>query len=196
MVLIVNDTMRRDRIGIYGGLARTPAFDELRAHESALPRRLLAGALDASVGREPLHGLLPSQHEVGMEVTTKAGEARSLADPLATIAEVLRDAGYRTAAFVSNPWMDRRFGFQQGFDVYDDSFARWGASGNEVTDAALQWLTTVPPDQPFFLYLHYLDSHRPYPALKFKDIEASRARTDADPHPVLSDRAIGEIRRT
>ena len=49
----------------------------------------------------------------------------------------MQAAGYRTAAFVANPWMEKRFGFAQGFDVYDDSFAQWGIKGEVVSRTAL-----------------------------------------------------------
>jgi arylsulfatase len=194
IVLIVNDTMRRDRVGIYGGLARTPVFDAFARANLFFRNAYTQAPWTRPAIASLFTGLMPSQHEVGMEVSSGAVNARALADPLATLAELFHDAGYRTAAFISNPWMDRRFGFQQGFDTYDDSFARWGASGNDVSDAALQWLATIPREQPFFLYVHYLDSHRPYPALRFEEIESSRERRDAEPPTALSQAALNEIR--
>ena len=70
-----------------------------------------------------------------------------LSDDLTTSAEVLQSVGFRTAAFVANPWMVREFGFAQGFDIYDDSFASWDAPGTSVTRAALQWLKGVAPGE-------------------------------------------------
>jgi arylsulfatase A-like enzyme len=101
-----------------------------------------------------------------------------------TLAEVLRRSGFRTAAFVSNPWMQRRFGFDQGFEVYEDSFADWDAPGGRVVDAALAWLDGLAPDERFFLYVHTIDSHRPYGALSAGEVLAARERIEADARPV------------
>lgn len=193
VVLIVNDTMRRDRVGAYGGPARTPAFDAF-AREHLLFRQAYTQAPWTRPSIASLFtGLLPSQHGVGTE--RKGEEPHALPDAVVTLAEVLRGAGLRTAAFVSNPWMDERFGFQQGFDMYDDSFARWGYPGEALSEAALRWLATVPPDQPFFLYLHFLDSHRPYPPLQMDEIAANRARIDAESNLTLSDATRQEMRQ-
>ena len=132
-------------------------------------------------------GLLPSQHGVGMERGEDRKTPHALAPEIETLAELLRDAGYRTAAFVANPWLEPRFGFDQGFELYDASFARWGTSNEEaklpgvdVSAKALEWLATIPPDQPYFLFVHFLDSHRPYPVLHLRDLEAQRDRIAAD----------------
>jgi arylsulfatase A-like enzyme len=98
-----------------------------------------------------------------------------LAEGFETLAEVLRAGGYRTGAFVANPWLDRRFGFAQGFEHYDDSFGRWGERAGAPVRAALEWLAGVPADQRFFLYVHSVDSHQPYPQLAWRDV---RARAD------------------
>jgi arylsulfatase A-like enzyme len=193
VVVILNDAERRDRAGIYGGHARTPAFDAfaranllfLRAYSQAPWTRPSVATL--------FTGLLPSQHGVGMEAPSDPPTARALASEVTTLAELLRSAGYQTTAFVSNPWMNRRFGFEQGFDLYYDSFA-WSYPGQAISEAALQWLASAPPDQPFFLYLHFLDSHRPYPALAMEAIEANRERIAADPQRVLSEHAKEELR--
>ena len=50
-----------------------------------------------------------------------------------TIAEALRQAGYRTAAFISGFPLDRRFGLDRGFVLYDDRLPL------ATTSAALLW---------------------------------------------------------
>ena len=75
-----------------------------------------------------------------------------LLDPgLTTLAEAYRAAGFRTAAFVSNPWLANGFGFEQGFEVYDDSFARWDAPGALVSLAAMRWLESLGEGERFHL---------------------------------------------
>jgi arylsulfatase A-like enzyme/cytochrome c-type biogenesis protein CcmH/NrfG len=162
------DTLRADRVGCYGHTsASTPVLDALAARgvrfETAIAHVPLTGPSHASIltGLGPLgHGfrenagfVLPAQVRSGVED--------------------LREAGYRTAAFVSAFPLDRRFGFDRGFDVYDDHLPK----GNDprrtpyverfadaTTDAVLRWLE-APAEaagRPFFLWVHYYDPHAPY----------------------------------
>ena len=91
-----------------------------------------------------------------------------------TAAEDFRRPGYRTAAFVSGFPLDRRFGFDRGFETYDDHLPK----GNDrrrtpyverfadaTTDAALRWVATPSPTgsaSRWFLWVHYYDPHAPY----------------------------------
>jgi arylsulfatase A-like enzyme len=188
LVLIVNDTMRRDRVGAYGGPARTPVFDAF-AGENLLFRRASTPAPWTKPAVASLFtALYPSQHGVRDDPRLparngEAGRVRSadvLGTPLVTLAEVLRDAGFRTAAFVSNPWMGRPFGFDQGFERYEDGFARFDAPGEVVSRAGLDWLAGLGSDERFFLYLHYVDAHQPYGRLSVAEVLSQRERLEAD----------------
>ncbi len=172
VVLVVSDAMRRDRVGVYGGAAATPAFDAF-----ATSHLYFANASTQSPWTKPsvatlFTSLYPSQHGLASDpslrwnVLREGGPVQPELDVLAggftTLAEVLASAGYQTAAFVSNPWMERRFGFDQGFESYDDSLARWGDPGEAVSRAGLEWIDELAPGETFFLYLHYIDAHQPY----------------------------------
>ena len=61
---------------------------------------------------------------------------------------------------------------------------RYVLRGDALSDAALTWLRTVPDGEPFFLYLHYIDSHRPYPALELDELRAQAERIRSDVRPV------------
>ena len=88
-----------------------------------------------------------------------------------TLAAVLHKAGYRTAAFVGSFVLDRRFGLNQGFDLYDSPFDLHNKTaagvgdrkrpGAQVTEAATRWLESNS-SSPFFLFLHLYDLHTPY----------------------------------
>ena len=87
----------------------------------------------------------------------------------ATIARRFRDAGYDTAAFVGAYVLNRRFGLDDGFEVYNDDVRRDVSRAEqleaerpagEVVDAALSWLKNA--DRPFFLWVHVYDPHIPY----------------------------------
>ncbi len=190
LVLVVSDTLRRDRVGVHGG-PTTPAFDAF-AREHLLFARASSQAPWTKPSVATLFtGLLPARHGVledprlaGRRDASGAREADAVPASLTTLAELLRGAGFRSAAFVSNPWMGRGFGFAQGFDVYDDSFAHFDAPGALVTQRGLDWLAEVPPGERFFLYLHYIDAHHPYGALTPEEVYAASPRLQADARPV------------
>jgi len=102
-------------------------------------------------------GLYPAGHAVH-----ENGRTVSSGQPL--LAEQLRKAGYRTAAFVSSFILSRRFGLARGFDRYDDDLpaGREERVAAATTDAALALLGGQPSTQPLFLWVHYFDPHAPY----------------------------------
>ncbi len=94
-----------------------------------------------------------------------------LAPGAVTLAATLRSHGYRTAAFLGGFVLDKRFGLDQGFDMYDSPSASLNSGssdpgdikrkGEAVAAAAEQWLN-ANADHPFFLFLHIYDLHTPY----------------------------------
>jgi arylsulfatase A-like enzyme/Flp pilus assembly protein TadD len=167
VLLVTIDTLRADHLGCYGRAAAvTPAIDALAARgvrfATAIAHVPLTGPSHASIltGRTPLgHGFRDNGGYV-------------LAAQVKTAAEDFGQAGYRTAAFVSAFPLDRRFGFDRGFETYDDHLPK----GNDrrrtpyverladaTTDAATRWLSApAAAGAPFFLWVHYYDPHAPY----------------------------------
>jgi arylsulfatase A-like enzyme len=96
-------------------------------------------------------------------------DAQKLGDDIPTLADGLKGSGYTTHAIVSAPYVEARYGFDRGFDSYDDQtirFATHGASYKEVTAPLLQktaaeWLDRNG-SRKFFLFLHYWDVHYDY----------------------------------
>src|SRR5262249_56973716 len=97
-----------------------------------------------------LTGLLPPAHGVRVNGVDVLSEAHP------TVATLLRNAGYRTAAFVGAYVLDRRFGLAAGFDTYDDHITRDPAAADRleaerpassVVDAALAWLAGQHQDR-------------------------------------------------
>lgn len=70
---------------------------------------------------------------------------------------------YRTAAFVSLGVLSSRFGLNEGFEFYEDSFPadRWYLHAEEVNQRVFPWLE-AHQNEPFFLWIHYSDPHDPY----------------------------------
>ncbi|MEW6378136.1 MAG: tetratricopeptide repeat protein [bacterium] len=175
IVLISIDTLRADHLGCYGYKGtQTPVIDQL-AREGAL----FSHCLTPSPVTMPAHlsmmtGLYPLSHGVRNNGTFVA------APELVTLAEVLKDQGYQTAAFVGSFVLDRRFGLDQGFDVFDDYMNKDQEltlllynerKAENVVSEAEKWLKANGSNKPFFLWLHCFDPHAPYePPKPFADI--------------------------
>lgn len=189
LVLVLSDTMRRDRLGLYGGPEGiSPNFDTFARDGIVFDRAYTNAPWTKPSITTLFTSLHPSQHEV-LGHPKKSTDAEGnlvndvLSDGFTTLAEVLADEGFRTAAFVGNPWMDERFGFAQGFDTYV-SFD-WTTPGDEISAAALEWLDTVDRDERFFLYVHYMDCHQPYPPPQPRDVRKNLDRIAADDRPMM-----------
>ena len=114
VLLVTIDTLRADHVGAYGGAAPTPTLDDLAARGIRFTNAHAHAPLTLPAHASILTGLIPPAH--GIHVNSSAGlDART-----PTLAERLRTAGYRTAAFVGAFVLDARFGLNRGFDVYDD----------------------------------------------------------------------------
>lgn len=165
LIWIVVDTLRPDALSCYGGVAKTPNIDGLAANGV-----LFSTAYSHVPATGPSHssmftGLLPEQH--GVAINTQV-----LGKSLTTAAEILRERGFHTAAVVSLGVLQRKFGFGQGFQQFDDRFPdQWFRSADDVTRSALA-LVDARPEGPLFLFVHYSDPHEPYcpPSLTYPRI--------------------------
>src|SRR5262245_33589760 len=173
VLLITIDTFRADRIGT--GVA--PAIDRLAASGLRFTNARTAVPLTLPSHATIHTGLLPPHHGI------RENGGGSLAESHRTIARLLKDAGYRTAAFVGAFVLDRRFGLAQGFDTYDDQIPRDPDASERleaerpagaVIDRALEWFARTNPavtnpsnpqspiPNPFFVWIHLYDPHAPY----------------------------------
>lgn len=165
VVLISVDTLRADHLGCYG----YKAF-ETRSIDGFTQGGTLFKQVTAQVPLTfPSHvSMLTSTFPFGNAVIENGEELRAGA---VTIAVILKRNGYRTAGFVGGFVLDRRFGLDQGFDLYDSSFSDADEGGKdpgdikrpgeEVAEKAMQWLKSNASG-PFFLFLHLYDLHTPY----------------------------------
>ena len=178
IILITLDTTRADRLGCYGYRRQTsPNIDKL-AEESVLYTRAIApsswtlpshaslftGKFTSSHGaRYDPDGPLLLTNAIRGPKSWDAYRARGLAQNEVTLAEVLKETGYTTAAVVGGPWMKRIFGLNKGFDYYNDSQISTvnGRLASQVTTSALNWLERRR-EKKFFLFLNYFDPHGPY----------------------------------
>jgi len=163
VLLVTIDTVRPDRLGLYGNAEiETPNLDRFALGSAVFARAYAVTPLTLPSHASILTGQYPHRHEV------RANRLPPLAPGTRTLAERLAEQGYDTAAFVSSFVLDARFGLAQGFRLYDDEIeeaprARRYAErrADETTDRALVWLRTERRS-PFFLWVHYYDPHAEY----------------------------------
>jgi arylsulfatase A-like enzyme/Tfp pilus assembly protein PilF len=167
VLLITIDTLRSDYVGYAGsGKVKTPHLDRLAAEGVSFTRTRSPVPLTLPAHASILTGAYPPAHGVRVNGRDRLSEENE------TLAEILKEKGYTTAAFVSAFVLDRRFGLAQGFDVYDDQLSTdvrlLENIDAERNAAAVQssfsgWLSRQPPE-PFFAWLHVYDPHAPYAA--------------------------------
>jgi arylsulfatase A-like enzyme/Tfp pilus assembly protein PilF len=166
VLLITIDTVRADHIGAYGyQKAATPAIDRLAREgvrfTDATTQAPLTGPAHAAI----LTGQYPARFGV------RDNASRSIPAAIVTLAESFKARGYRTGGFIGAFILGPEYGFAQGFDTFDASFAQFNTSmklqaqrdGGEVTDRALKWLSVDKVENaPFFAWVHLYDAHAPY----------------------------------
>lgn len=174
VLLITTDTTRADHLGPYGAEnIQTPSLDRLAA-EGIVVERAFATAPITLVAHSSIHsGLYPPQHGV------RNNGIHHLSKEITTAAEIFSDNGYRTAAFISAAVLEKRYGLDQGFELYDDDLS----TGRErhprmvpdrPADATVasvsRWLEGIKDDERFFVWVHFYDPHAAYsPPPPFRD---------------------------
>jgi len=169
LLLISIDTLRADRLGAYGyAAAQTPRLDALARNGLRFERAATVVPLTLPAHSSLLTGTFPSWHGV------RDNGGFYLGDEQVTLAEVLRDRGYRTGGFVGAFVLDRRWGIAQGFDRFFDDFdfAKFDEApsmdyiqrpGSDVVDQAMRWIAE-DREKPFFAFVHLYEPHTPYQA--------------------------------
>jgi arylsulfatase A-like enzyme/thioredoxin-like negative regulator of GroEL len=156
ILLVTLDTTRADAIGPEARGLTTPAFNALAARGRRFRQAYATVPETLPSHVSMMTGLYPAGHGIHEN-------ARFLGTQHGVVADRLRQAGYRTAAFVSSFVLTGRFGLSRGFDAYDDERLERDVerSAKDTTDRALAFLASRP-GQPAFVWVHYFDPHAPY----------------------------------
>ena len=194
LLLVVLDTVRSHRLAPYGHTrTTTPRLDQFvekycTRYENARSTSSWTLSSHASLftGLYPaVHGAThPREGEQDDTIWRAIRPAKPLRKDVPTIAEVLRNRGYRTAGIVGNSgYLFHGFGVARGFEHYDDrngsyvgrylALAQFAGrahraghtlyrEADQISTLALDWLEQRGVDEPFFLMLNYMDAHDPY----------------------------------
>ena len=162
IILVSIDTLRADRVGVYG-------YDRpLTPHIDALARQgtLFEQATAASPWTLPSHAALFTSL---LPFTSDSRNEHHYPGPrLATLAERLKNAGYRTAAFTGGGYVFSGLGFDQGFDLYRDHDENAEGGPETIASEALAWIRSMR-GRPFFAFVHTYAVHFPYRHDEFTD---------------------------
>jgi arylsulfatase A-like enzyme/Flp pilus assembly protein TadD len=168
LVLITIDTLRADHVGCYGYKPiRTPNMDRLASEGVRFQNVVSQVPLTLPSHCTIMTGAYPVFHGVRDNVGYRLSQSKI------TLATILRNQSYQTAAFIGAYVLSAKFGLNQGFDYYDDKIAGLLRSGlavnlnqverpaGEVISRAMIWLN-AHPRSPFFIWIHLYDPHDPY----------------------------------
>ncbi|MFQ5718076.1 MAG: sulfatase [Acidobacteriota bacterium] len=161
IVVISVDTLRADHLGCYGYERDTsPFIDELAAGGVLFEQAISSAPWTLPSHASLLSGVYPSTH--------RAVDGREGIAPSVTLAaERFGAAGWATGGFVSSWFVSHRYGFDRGFDRFDDfeqtlnSNTKHKVDGARVIDEAVRWLRQHAAE-PFFLFVHLYDVHFNY----------------------------------
>jgi arylsulfatase A-like enzyme len=152
VILISIDTLRADAVSCIGGGKTTPWMDEYFGKQGVIFPNVTA----------PCNWTLPSHISLFMsQYISRHGVTlhNDMLSPQAvTLAELMTNQGYATAAYVDREFLNYRFGFYQGFGFYDQQ----GGSFKSILPRCLDWLKSRDRSIPLCLFLHTYDVHDPY----------------------------------
>ncbi len=161
VVLISIDTLRADHLGCYGYHRDTsPFLDELAAGGTLFQEAITSAPWTLPAHASLLSGLYPSTHRA-------VDGSEAMADTVPLAAELFQEAGYATGGFVASWFVSRRYGFQRGFQRFDDFDQTLQENTKDkipavtVVDAAASWLREAGT-RPFLLFVHLYDAHFNY----------------------------------
>lgn len=161
VVLITIDTLRADHLGVYGYPRATSPYIDSFARQAALFTsaysywpKTRASMIMMLTGRRPSQNGYSKTHPL-------------LLDFNATLASVLKAAGYTTAALVDNANVAAQYGYAKGFDTYRETWQEAALQSEmdrarAISDGGIEFIRNAPADRPFFLWLHYVNPHAPY----------------------------------
>ncbi|HZM70210.1 MAG TPA: sulfatase-like hydrolase/transferase [Candidatus Cryosericum sp.] len=195
LVLITLDGLRTDRLGSYGEapLSPTPHLDRLVSEGFRFEQAISPAPATFPAHVALLLGLSPAGRSEILDLGGTVPPGR------ATLAEILRSSGYRTAAFVGTSALGRATGLARGFDRFDEPHASDRPAtarpladrpAPEVVAAARGWLDENFRAR-FFLWVQIADPLPPHPVAAPRPLGRPREAYDAEVEQ--SDAEIGRL---
>jgi len=188
VILITFDTLRADHLGCYGyGRDTSPNIDSFAASSTLYSHSFASSPWTLPSHASIFTGLDPARHGARtFETETQGNNVNPLDDHYETLAEAFTADGYRAGAIVANDgYLDARWGVDQGFASYD--VERMLAAG--INAKVYDWLARNDQER-FFLFINYMDTHRPYDTTPRPGFSSASLSPDSE---VLLDRLIEQV---
>lgn len=173
IILLSIDALRADHVSYQGyGRETTPFLDSVQEEAITFFNAFSASSHTREAVPSLITGYLPHLF---------AANGYQLDEP--SLGDRLSDNGFSTAAFHSNPYISRAYGYDSGFDKFDDDLllgqnrylalaqrvvnkfllkkGNYHARAEEINKKSLNWIDNEA-DGLFFLWNHYMDVHGPY----------------------------------
>jgi len=195
ILFVTVDTLRPDRLSINGYHRPTsPNIDRLMSKSLRFDQARTVEPLTGPALCSMFTSTYPHEHGAsrnGLRMRTG----------LASLPKTLQAYGYRTAAYVGS-WTlkDKNTGLAEHFEEYETVLTRrrWylfrsEATADDLTEVSTAWLADhlrQAADQPFFLWVHYIDPHWPY---RLHDDQAERLGLDRTQNVPPEDRYDTEV---
>lgn len=185
ILVVVLDTLRADRVGVYGDSKLTPNLDHLARSSIVYTQAISTAPWTLPMHASLFTGLYPHEHGVSWG-------HYALDDRAPLLAELLKGRGYSTFAISNNWLLSKENGFAGGFDAFletpnDPHVANWRMTlrcaiprrvahwmgvpdglADDAGSAWTNWLTArrlrneIQRPGPFFGFINYFEPHDPY----------------------------------
>jgi len=167
-IFVLVDALRADRLGCYGNPRDTsPNLDALAKNGTLFLNAIAPAPWTLPTMATIWTSLNPSVHGATRTSDLFQSDLHPVAkldDSRVTLAEVLQEKGFQTAAFVDGSYCRKVFGMSQGFDVFVDA----ELPGIRLNiEALFDWLDREKPER-FFAYVHTVEVHSPYSPAKLR----------------------------
>lgn len=163
VIMVSIDTLRADHLSSYGHDRPTsPFLDTLASGGTRFDHARSNSPWTLPAHLTMLTGQLPMTHQV-------TDDHLALDPSVRVLPEAMKEAGYATGASVATLYVSRKFGFDRGFDFFDDhgiqtekQNLKGTVVASDVIGSAVDWIEDLPEGKPFFLFLHFYDVHYHY----------------------------------
>jgi len=190
-IFICVDTLRADHLGVYGYDRNTsPNIDKFAKESMVFERAYSHSPWTMPSVASMFTSLHPKNH--GIKTWLNPLQRRFL-----TLGEHFKANGFRTEGYASHVTFIHKYGFDQGFDVWNTEVLDKPGKhkkkhvSKELTDLAINALDR-PIEQPFFMFLHYFDPHNDY--VPHKDFRFGKRPVDLyDGEIAYTDHHIGRL---
>ena len=194
LIIVSIDTLRADRLGSYGyNQPTSPFMDKLALRGIRFDKVIADSSWTLPSTLTMLTGLPPTEHGVTLRTN-------KLPTTIPTLAEVLKNNGYRTFGYTAGGYVSGKFGFNHGFEIYEDDRQ---SDFKKNFNLAKEKIKSLSTNERYFMFLHAYDVHCPYdPPEKYVKMLQTRPPEDhiategrcGNPNFNNSDLTSGQVR--